>query len=45
MFLELYYRKAGGKREGRERERERGRPAMAKRRGAGEGGRLDSKKE
>jgi hypothetical protein len=29
MVLELYYRKAGGKREGRKRER----PAMAKRKG------------
>jgi hypothetical protein len=39
MVLELYCRKAGGKREerrARERERERGRQAMAKRR---EGGR------
>ena len=44
MVLELYCRKAGGKRESRKRER----PAMAKRRQRGKGEReerLESKKE
>ena len=39
MTLELYYRKAGGKREGK---RERERPAMAKRR---EGGKREREKK
>lgn len=44
MVLELYYRKAGGKREGRKRERR----AMDKKRDGGKGGReerLESKRE
>jgi hypothetical protein len=42
MVLELYYRKAGGKREGRERG---GETSHGQEEGSGRGGRLDSKKE